>query len=115
MISEEKRQRRASRRLQISQKSQRNNNIFFCWVTNIPMKILVTSAIKFLVTFAIVANSFRIVQAVSIKHVFYNIETKICYLMISEEKRQRRASRRLQISQKSQRNNNIFCFYLRTE
>lgn len=35
--------------------------------------------IKFLVTFAIVANSFRIVQAVSIKHVFYNIEKKIYY------------------------------------
>ena len=32
--------------------------------------------INFLVTFAIFADFFRIFQAVSIKHVFYNIETK---------------------------------------
>ena len=35
--------------------------------------------INFLVTFAIFADFFRILQAVSINHVFYNIETKIYY------------------------------------
>lgn len=35
--------------------------------------------INFLVTFAIFADFFRIFQAVSIKHVFNNIETKIYY------------------------------------